>query len=53
MESERKFKCYKCGHTWNEPYGTGRPRCCPKCSSSDIHRAPEDRGYSRRLKGCR
>ncbi len=44
----RKFKCYNCGNEWEEPYGTGRPAKCPKCSSTNIHRAPEDRGYARR-----
>lgn len=44
----RKFKCYDCSNEWEEPYGTGRPGKCSKCSSTNIHRAPEDRGYARR-----
>ncbi|UZE92048.1 MAG: DUF134 domain-containing protein [Methanosarcinales archaeon] len=43
----RRFRCYDCGNEWEEPYGTGRPVECPKCSSANIHRAPEDRGYVR------
>ncbi len=43
----RRFKCHDCGNEWEESYGTGRPVECPKCSSANIHRAPEDRGYVR------
>jgi predicted DNA-binding protein (UPF0251 family) len=52
-ESSRKFKCYVCGHEWEEPHGTGRPGKCPKCGSTNIHRAPEDRGYARAGRGRR
>ncbi len=45
MAAMRKFKCSDCQHSWNLPYGTGRPENCPSCKSSDIHRAQEDRGY--------
>jgi len=50
-EGERLFKCYGCQNEWQEPYGTGRPDECPKCQSTNIHRAPEDRGYARRHGG--
>jgi len=43
----RRFRCYDCGNEWEEPYGMGRPGKCPKCSSANIHRAPEGRGYAR------
>jgi predicted DNA-binding protein (UPF0251 family) len=46
-DSSRKFKCYACGHNWEVAHGTGRPEKCPKCGSTNIHRAPEDRGYAR------
>jgi predicted DNA-binding protein (UPF0251 family)/DNA-directed RNA polymerase subunit RPC12/RpoP len=46
-EEERLFKCYDCRNEWQEPYGTGRPSECPKCNSTNIHRAPGDRGYGR------
>lgn len=49
----RKFKCYVCGHEWDEPHGTGRPEKCPACGSTDIHRAPGDRGYARVRRGRR
>jgi predicted DNA-binding protein (UPF0251 family) len=53
-EGERLFKCYECQNEWQEPYGTGRPNECPKCQSTNIHRAPQDRGYARRHAGrCR
>jgi predicted DNA-binding protein (UPF0251 family) len=35
----RKFKCYDCQHTWELPYGTGRPDRCPSCKGKNIHRA--------------
>ena len=46
-EGERLFKCYACQSEWQEPYGTGRPGECPKCHSTDFHRARQDGGYSR------
>ena len=48
MASIRKFKCYDCQHSWELPYGTGRPEGCPSCKSGNIQRAEEDRGYDRR-----
>jgi predicted DNA-binding protein (UPF0251 family) len=45
MAGMRKFECYECRHSWELPYGTGRPENCPSCKSGDIHRAQEDRGY--------
>lgn len=44
---QRKFQCYDCGHQWQVPFGTPRPQVCPECGSTNIHRAPEDRGYAR------
>jgi predicted DNA-binding protein (UPF0251 family) len=38
-EITRKFKCYDCQHTWELPYGTGRPNSCPSCKGENIHRA--------------
>ena len=43
-QGERLFRCYDCQNEWQEPYGTGRPDECPKCRSSNIRRAPQDRG---------
>jgi predicted DNA-binding protein (UPF0251 family) len=47
MAAMRKFKCYDCQHSWELPYGTGRPENCRSCKSVNIHRAQEDRGYAR------
>jgi uncharacterized protein len=47
MASMRKFMCSNCKHTWELPYGTGRPQDCPSCKSVNIHRAEEERGYAR------
>jgi predicted DNA-binding protein (UPF0251 family)/DNA-directed RNA polymerase subunit RPC12/RpoP len=49
--SARKFKCYDCQHEWEEAYGTGRPQNCPKCGSTNLHRAEDDRGYVRGGRG--
>jgi predicted DNA-binding protein (UPF0251 family) len=48
MASMRKFRCYECQHSWDLPYGTGRPGNCPSCKGDNIHRAQENRGYARR-----
>ncbi len=47
MASMKKFRCSECQHSWELPYGTGRPESCPSCKSGDIHRAQEDSGYAR------
>lgn len=47
MIAKRKFIYYACNHTWEVPYGTGRPTDCHQCKSTNIHRTPEDRGYAR------
>ena len=47
MALMRKFRCDECQHSWELPYGTGRPKNCPSCKSSNIHRAQEDSGYAR------
>ncbi len=48
MASMRKFWCQECQHSWELPYGTGRPEGCPSCKSVNIRRAEEDGGYARR-----
>src|SRR4030065_1058170 len=49
MASLRKFKCYDCQHSWELPYGTGRPENCPSCKSGNIHKMQEERGYAGRV----
>jgi len=50
MASMRRFRCYECLHSWERPYGTGRPDGCPSCKSSNIHRAQDDMGCARGLR---
>jgi len=47
MKGMRKFVCNVCKHEWDVPFGAGRPAECPKCKSTDIHRAAEQRGQGR------
>ena len=51
MPAMRKFQCSDCNNSWEVAYGTGRPAQCPQCKSANIHRAEEDRGYSRAQRG--
>jgi Zn finger protein HypA/HybF involved in hydrogenase expression len=51
--TQRKLSCADCRHSWELPYGTGRPTVCPQCGSRNIHRVDEDRGYARRGGGGR
>ena len=58
MASMRRFRCEGCKHSWEIPYGTGKPGSCPACESSNVHRAEEDRGSAagpdrRRGRCCR
>jgi len=46
MASMRKFRCYDCQHSWELPYGTGRPGNCPSCKSDNIRRAEGSGGYA-------
>lgn len=47
MEQMRKFRCNECEHQLEVAYGLVRPRECPKCQGTNIHRADEDRGRAR------
>jgi predicted DNA-binding protein (UPF0251 family) len=48
LAAMRKFRCDKCQHSWDLPYGTGRPAGCPSCKSGNIRRSEEDRGFARK-----
>jgi uncharacterized protein len=48
MENMRTFTCDSCQHTWQIPYGTGRPQECPKCQSASLHRIDGGRGGGQR-----
>jgi len=41
----RKFRCSDCDHTWEVPFGTGRPSECSSCRGANFHRAEEGRGF--------
>jgi uncharacterized protein len=49
MAAMRKFRCYDCQHSWELPYGTGRPENCPSCKSGNIRRAEGGRGSAREI----
>ena len=40
-DSARVFACRECNFRWDEPCGTGKPKCCPNCSKEDLHRIPQ------------
>ncbi|TWT76339.1 hypothetical protein CA13_68330 [Planctomycetes bacterium CA13] len=35
---ERTFVCSDCQHIWKLPFGTGRPKACPRCQSTAFRR---------------
>jgi uncharacterized protein len=39
MAARRTFQCDECRHSWELPFGTGRPGSCPVCNGESIHRA--------------
>ena len=39
MPELRTFRCFDCEHEWQEPFGTGRPQCCPSCDGKSFRRA--------------
>ena len=47
----RKFRCFDCGSEWEEPFGTGRPDGCPKCSSPNFCRVDAGKGRGKGGKG--
>ena len=44
VSSTRFFYCNNCSREWEEPMGTGRPACCPSCSTDDFHRIGKNKG---------
>ncbi len=41
----RNFQCRDCGHSWSEPFGSGRPQNCPECKSNNIFRTNPGPSY--------
>lgn len=37
----RNFECAGCGSRFSEPFGTGRPKACPKCKGNDFRRSSD------------
>jgi len=52
MAEKRVFACMKCRHTWDVPFGTGRPAKCPACKDVAICRAEGQRGRKRSGEAC-
>jgi predicted DNA-binding protein (UPF0251 family) len=51
MPGLRSFSCPACRHSWQEPFGTGRPEACPACGGADFERGGAHRGASRGRRG--
>lgn len=49
---KRTFKCDECQHTWDVPFGTGRPAGCPACRGKSIFCSEERRGTGEGDGGC-
>ena len=43
ISATRTFFCLNCRHEWQEPFGTGRPVCCPACKEDDFRRVGRNR----------
>ena len=44
LAAMRSFSCSDCAHTWELPFGTGRPEECPSCGGTAFRRVDGDRG---------
>ena len=55
MAQKRMFQCSDCEHSWEVPFGTGRPAACPACGGNNLHRSDAHRGQggAGRGTGCR
>ena len=38
VDEKRKFICHRCNNMWEEPYGTGKPKCCNSCGGDEFQR---------------
>ena len=48
VDATRKFECAECHHSWEMPFGTGRPGGCPSCKSGNILRTTEGQSHATR-----
>lgn len=46
MAKQRTFRCRRCQHEWQQPFGTGRPSACPRCESTEFRRQGSKGGGS-------
>ena len=46
MDGTRTFLCKECKHHWQLPFGTGRPRNCPSCKTTNIQRSNTESGIN-------
>jgi len=53
VTQKRTFQCSDCEHSWEVPFGTGRPEACPKCGSRNLHRSDHNRGFQGARSGGR
>ncbi len=44
VAQKRMFQCSDCEHSWEVPFGTGRPAACPQCGSKNLCRTDAGRG---------
>ena len=44
----RRFRCFSCGHEWDEPFGTGRPTSCTGCCGGPVVRMSQQDMENRR-----
>jgi len=40
----RLFHCSNCNFEWEEPFGSGRPKCCPSCNENEFYRLGKNAG---------
>ena len=53
MAQKRMFQCSDCEHSWEVPFGTGRPVACPQCKGNNLHRTDAARGHGGSGRGMR
>jgi len=50
VSKARLFHCIKCNLEWEEPFGSGRPKCCPSCKENEFYRRGKKRSQKNNLK---
>jgi len=52
VSATRVFRCEQCEHTWDLPYGVGRPAECPACKSRSFRRCHGQQGQEEGMEEC-